>query len=414
MKKLLNLLKKSPVLWIFIILTIFFIPTALALSSESSRNSIVTSIGIDKAEDEFEVSILVFIPTANQSFVETYKVISTKGSSVAEALEKAGLQLGRRVYLFHTETAVLGSSVLDENVASVLDYLVRMSSLPQSCALLTTNGSAKELLQTVEKVDQGAGVKIEEVVRYNADNVYCSDMSVEAFFCGYFGPTQSSLISYLKSQEKVEGAGVASPSGESDQGGGGEGSTGSSQGTGEQKEIKNEGDAALFKDGKFLGVVSQQILQGINWINPDSEKGLITIANFSDENFDNAKLIFNLQDKYVAKSVRFENGCPIFSSSINIVAQLVEVQGDKKDSMTNTQVENMSEKLQDEIQNQVRAQFSEGLNYLRENKTDIMGVYNMFYRRERKNFKKFLDSLEDKDDFLNYVMFELVVRVISR
>ena len=51
------------------------------------------------------------------------------------------------------------------------------------------------------------------------------------------------------------------------------------------------------------------------------------------------------------------------------------------------------------------------LSVLRKNKTDIIGVYEYFKKNDRANFDKFLENLDDPEDFLNFINFQLVIKV---
>ena len=45
------------------------------------------------------------------------------------------------------------------------------------------------------------------------------------------------------------------------------------------------------------------------------------------------------------------------------------------------------------------------INKCKSTQSDILGVYDYFYKFHTTEWNKFLDSLEDKEDYLNYVVF---------
>ena len=51
------------------------------------------------------------------------------------------------------------------------------------------------------------------------------------------------------------------------------------------------------------------------------------------------------------------------------------------------------------------------LKILRDSKADVINVYDEFYRGNRKNFEKFLSSLNDKEDYLNNITFMLNMKI---
>lgn len=403
-----------PIVILYVILLVLFLPESIGKSSESVRNAIVTSVGLDKVDGEYEVSVLTFIPQAGQNYAEEYDIVSSRGEGISDALEKASLELGKKVYLYHVQTAVLGKSILAEDVASCLDYLVRVSFLPQSCILVATPElNAKDLLKLSQKEKNSGGIKLDNLVIYNSANLYWEDVSIEAFYSGYFSPTKSS-IAVLLGEKEDESEQSSSSSGESTSEDGGTQGGASSGGSNSSKSkiLSNTGDSVVFRNGKKAFVLSNEKLKGLNWINKKAVKSNVVLKNFTDKNYKNADLLYNVEDKETLTAVRFENGVPIFSTQINLYINLVEIEGDKIDLKKNQEVDSVSEELKIAFEDKVRKEFKEALDELRLNKTDIINVYDTFYRSERKAFKKFLERLDDPEDYLNYIVFELTVNII--
>ena len=195
---------KNPMLIIFIIILIFYTPLAIYSPGESRNRGIVTAVGIDKIDNEYEISLLTFIPTVNQSFEEQKSIISAKGPSIAEAVYRAQIAMGRDIGLFHAKTTVVNQSLLKDDVATHLDYLSRVASLPENTVFIGTNKTAKELLRLSQKSKSNIGLKLEQLVGYNAQNIYLTDSSLESFYRGYYDQTKSSIIGYLCVQDESE------------------------------------------------------------------------------------------------------------------------------------------------------------------------------------------------------------------
>ena len=84
--RLLKAIKHTPMILVLIFILIFLTPMAIFSPGENKNRAVVTAVGIDKIGQEYEISFLTFIPTANQTYKETNSVISGKGNSVAEAV----------------------------------------------------------------------------------------------------------------------------------------------------------------------------------------------------------------------------------------------------------------------------------------------------------------------------------------
>ena len=123
MKEYLKNIYKTPMVFVFILTTIIYGFNALGMTAEINRYAIVSAIGIDSSDDEeskFEISLLTFIPIAEQTFTETYKVVSAKGKSLSEAMDYAGLHIGREVGLSHVKLIVLNEELVHEDITKFL------------------------------------------------------------------------------------------------------------------------------------------------------------------------------------------------------------------------------------------------------------------------------------------------------
>ena len=80
---MLNRLKRYRLVLIFGLITIILIPFSLSKPAETENVAVVTSIGIDKLENEIELSVNVVVPNngANGGFEGTVKTFSSKGEN---------------------------------------------------------------------------------------------------------------------------------------------------------------------------------------------------------------------------------------------------------------------------------------------------------------------------------------------
>ena len=76
-----------------------------------------------------------------------------------------------------------------------------------------------------------------------------------------------------------------------------------------------------------------------------------------------------------------------------------------------TELSKITPKVQQKLQGKLKKDYAKMLSVLRKNKTDIIGVYEYFKKNDRANFDKFLENLDDPEDFLNFINFQLVIKV---
>lgn len=408
MKKCLLQLFKTPMLLVFLIICLIFAIPAVGQTAEINRYSIDTVLGIDFDDetDEVLVSLLTFTPVAEQTFTENYKVVTSKGRSVSEALDFAGLNIGREIGLSHTKLVVLNKGLLDKDVSLYLDYLARNKFLGSETRLVVAESSTKEVLEAVQKLDSESSIKLSEVLSFNEDYIYASEASFQSFFKGMFGPTKVSLVPMISLRGENEGLEV---SGEAT------GSEGSNTDTKEVvKEIENTGKTVVFKDGKLNTILEGLDIKKINLINGNFSTGSVVLEHFSDENFDDAKLTFEILDKDIRSKVIFQNNVPIILMNGNCTVSLSEVQ--TKDGVVKKNVEftGISNSVKNALEIKFKELISQGIEIMRDHKIDVIDFYTMMSNSNHKAFEKFLSTLEDQDDYLNSIVFKIGANIFTR
>ena len=425
MKKAIEWVKKYPFILVLIVILVFFTPFAIFSPGESRKRAIVLAVGIDKIEDKYEISFLTFIPTQNQEFTQSNSVISGIGSSVSEAVLDAQLTLGKDIGLSHAKTTVVNEKMLEEDVSASIDYLSRIASLPENTVFICTNTTAKELLIATSSLEENVGLKLDQLISYNANEVYSVDTSLEAFYKGYYGPEKSSIIGYIehiKDEQSSQGDSSSSENGVAEQGGeqtgqemqGGSASSDEEKQRGSlkgQSQILNRGEAVVLREGKQVAKLNVDNLNSLNLLNNKKSMDSIKIENVDIENNNNVDMIFLVKNKKIAIKSVFENNIPIFVINITLGIQLTEINAKGQKIEKEVQFTDINEEIETKVQSKLKTQFAQTLKILRDSKADIIGVYDKFYRENRAKFIKFLNSLDNKDDYLNNVVFILNLKI---
>lgn len=416
MKKFIANLVKYPILIIFIINVILFLPRAAFLDSDTSMRAILTKIGVDKSGDGVEVSALTFVPTPNLNYQENYKLINATGATVADAIYKIGYYAGKKAALNLVDAIVVGEEIAKSDLLTCLDGLARTKNLSNNTSLICTNDTAKNFLLASLNLNAASDLNIEELVSYSKQNIYINESNLEDFYKGYFYPTKVSSMGYidlesgdtgLKTKENDSSGNEESSSGDS-----GSPMAANSENSGEKPKntIKNEGKVAVFKNGSLKVVLSPAELKGLNWISRNYKRTSVSIKNVNDDTFDGANLTFRVSQKRVVNNVYFAGNVPVFESNIHLSLLLDEAhQNTIDEKMMKSQTVNLSSEIYNKLNEQIKKEFSDGLSVLRENRVDVINSYNLFENRTGDRFEKFLKSLDDPDDFLNYIIFKIKV-----
>ena len=418
MKDMLKSALKTPMFLVFSVVLCVYGFSALGKPAEINTYAVATSIGIDEIDEEdlnYEISLLTFVPIAEQSFTETYKVVSSKGRSISEAMDYAGLHIGRQVGLSHVKLVVLNKNVIDDDISNYLDYLSRSKNMSSSTRIVVSDCSAKDFLNVAQELDSESSIKVSELINFNSEYIYASNSSFETFFKGMFGPTKVSLVPFLKLEnENNDGISVFAET-DAQSGDGNRENAGSGVETSKQKSIIiNNGDTIIFKDGKRKIMIDGGQSKAINLIRGDFRTGSIEIKDFSNKDFEHVNLIFEIYNKEIKYKVVFENGVPIFHINMDLTLSLSEIQNPKGMIEKNVDFFVVSQDETDAIAKKVNSSMVEALQIMRDNQVDIMNFYTYMHNSNRTQFNKFLKGLDDKDNYLSNIVFKSSVKVYSK
>ena len=231
------------------------------------------------------------------------------------------------------------------------------------------------------------------------------------FYKGLYNPSRTAIVSFISlDSEDMEGFTVTDgeSSGSSEQN-----QNGSSSQSGTKKQIVNDGDSILCKDGKMVQKIFRQDMKKINLIRGTFKLGSIVIENFSDDLFRNARLTFEMTDNKINRQVQFINGIPVVYIDVKLYVHLTEAQEEDMEIKENTDYKNISDEAIKKLEFEVKNSIKQGIDILRENKCDIHDIYTLLNNSNRREFQRFLNKLDDKDDFLNFVIFKIGVQIYS-
>ena len=423
MKKRIKKYLKNPMLLVLVLILLVFTPQGLYSPGQSRNVGVVVALGIDSAEEGYEVSLLTFIPKTSPTFKETDSVISGRAESIAKALYNAQVALGRRVGLSHVKTTVLSQQLMQEDVTEVVDYLTRLAALSSSTVFIGTNGSAKELLSLSANLENNIGLDIEQVIGFNSDKLFVEETSLEDFYKGYYGRERASTIGFLpvveegqkeKASVLAEGespsGGTTGSSGQDGGAGGGVESESQSSSneasSGSKKYILNNGDAVLLKDGKMVEVLSLDQMNALGILNSKTKGQIVRV---DDAEIDGQKhdITYRVREKNVRKKTRFENGYPILEANITLGMELMEIDGNHRNLKVRSEYSKLTPEIITKIDSRFQQEFKAALDILRLHSADVLGVGNQFFKENRAQYKGFVKNLEREDDFINHVIFKL-------
>lgn len=408
MKEKFKSLLKNPILIIFLIVVIVFMPAKIFAPGENRERGVVTAVGIDKLDNEYEVSFLVFIPSVNQAFEDKESVITGRGQSVGEAVYEAQIAMGRKIGLYHTKTTVVNLALMEEDGVNALDYFGRLAGFPENTVFICTDKSAKELLCSTQSLRNELGFKLEQVVGFNAENVYVEDTSLESFYRGYYSPAKASLIGFLTTVDKEEEGefDIQVKSADEENAQATSGGKTSGEGGDKNKAILNTGQSAVIKNGKIVRLLSLNQINAINLLKPKSVNQVVKIDDVEIEG-ERVNAVYKILNKKINVKTRFENGIPIFDAHVILNISLIELENATSQLKVNTEFIDLTSEMAEKIDEKVKKEFASVVEILKEEGSDVMDINDHFMRSSRRGYLDYLSHHTSADNFIKDVVFKL-------
>lgn len=427
---------KHKYLTAFILIIILFIPYSLYQVPETDKLSVITSVGLDKVEDGIQLSANTIVPNSGTMSGSggsdgTVKTIVVKGKNVGDAFSNLSLILGRLPGLAHCDSIVINKELMQEDVTKYLDYFVRTNNLTSNATLIVAENTAKEIIETTASQKGLRAITLSDVLLLNHEYVLTQKSNLDAFYANYFSKAPSMVLPILnvgesnQSDDSSLASGATTGSSGAESGGSGQSQNNqpqnSGQGSGQDenkdssqqggqstpsKILKNEGKGAIVNKGKLVGIVEGEQMQGLSLLSKTVKKGNVQVNNINDKIFNDATLNFDIFNKSVKSYGYFANGVPVFNYDITLVLKLEEVVMDDYGVEAMTAVKNyMKGNIKELTESTIYEDISSIINKCKSTQSDILGVYDYFYKFHTTEWNKFLDGLEDKEDYLNYVVF---------
>lgn len=277
------------------------------------KTAIIAAVGIDRADDAYEVTVQIAVPQATDTnAVNNKAVVSAKGSTASEAIHQIGDITGWYPKLAFCNLIIFGESMLTENYKSVLDYFSRTFKIQDSACIACCAGTAKKLLASASPLDNISAFAVQKILLKNrgmTSDVATTD--IKTFSVGYYSRSGSGYMPVIKTitlggeetSEKADGSGGSSDSSL--------GAESGSSGSGENLSGKNyafdASETLLFKNGKAVGRLNGNQTQAFNLFKEKVNENIFYVngVQISNEVVNTALTVINNKTKvnfYVDKA----------------------------------------------------------------------------------------------------------------
>lgn len=406
-----KMLLKNKYFVLLLIIAFVFLPSAFSKESQGETEAIVVAIGIDKSNEEYEVSVQTIVPTPAEQYNQNINLVTDKGKDIASAFNLIELRMGKPIGLVHCKTIVLNDTVCEENVTKLLECISRTKVNTNNISLIHTNSKAKDFLKASGDINSALFSVISDN-NYNKKGVYTMNTSLGDYFNEYLSQAKCSMLSSidLKKESEIGGLGEQfSISNQNSQGG-----AQASSGTGDKEVLYCEGNSVILLGGRRVKKLTRDETESVNWAKSQEGRGLLLIENVTDEMYNNATISLSIERKITKPKVYFENGIPTVEISVIAISRMIEISQEEE---TEAQLTSTKKFLTKELKRLAEQKITEMLNnsyqISKETNADILGLMELFYKYKTKEYKKFIAD-NGIENFISSINFKTKVTIKER
>lgn len=415
MKKFFKFIFDRPILILFILILLIFVPPMFIMQPQSQVKLIARTLGIDKVGDEIEVTIIYYQPSISQAYTESYNLVSAKGNSLSLALDLAADYTGKQLVLAHMNNIAVSNDIAQDNLVEYLNHLVRAYTINNSINVFVTNVNAKDFLEDSLKSHGKTANQESGIVEHNDRYIVGTSSNIENVMLSCFGPSKTTLIDMLNVSESegedLSGGSQSNAASNSGEGGSGGGSGGEEEG--KTKYLANDGSVAVIRNGKKVGDLTRQEIEALNVINGENEWPKVELKNYTDENFNNATIVLNLPNKYVKYEAYFDGETPTILVKTNMLLTIYEVlQNSQTETIFSPKDLYLNETMQKAIADKLKSDFYPVYQKLKDLDADVFDFYSLLHKKCQKEFDNYLQSLENPDEYIKGI--KVILQVESK
>ena len=128
-----KLLKIYKLMILFFVLVLILSPKSVTNRPEIETKLLLTSIGLDKVEDQYRVSATAVMPQESQNGSTMRLNVGVEADSVSAAFEKLSLKMGKKLELGLCGLIVIGDTFGDESILPHLNYRSEERRVGKEC-----------------------------------------------------------------------------------------------------------------------------------------------------------------------------------------------------------------------------------------------------------------------------------------
>ena len=356
-----------------IIISLIIICTGCFNYSELNDYAIATGMAIDKADDGYEVSMLISNSPKSSEKNYTTVVYSGKGKTIYEAIKEIGLISPKELYIGHLSILIISDSVAKDGINSVLEFLLQEPRSKKNFYIALSKGNkAKDVLSITSPLtdfpSQNLATNLKattnlqgsiSAIDFNTLLYKLVNKGVDLTLNGFV------IVGDIKNGVKESNMETNKPA--------------------SYIKLTNQ---AIFKDDKLIAWANKNESRGINIINDKIHEMYIKVK------CDDGYIVVDTNTLETKKSVDKKGNVRLNTTG---KASISEITCD----IDLTRPSNIK-RIENKVNNKIKELESKAINLSKKNSTDIFGIGLMYYQDYPDSYNK----IKDYDKFYKNVKFK--------
>lgn len=348
-------------------------------SQELNTLSIISATSIDRSNGKWEISFQVVIPQSIASQTgggssgsqSPTTIFSTKGRSIAEAMQNASLETSRKLFFAHNSVLILSEDVArKEGVGEILDYFLRPFESRETMSVLLTKGKASNLLEVLIPLEKISGNAIQRIIDQSQKNLsQAQNMRLIDFARMIASPDESAMA------PELEVSGDLTKQSSLDA----------------LKKTRNEaviklGELGVFRKDKLVGWIDQKDSRSVAWLSDRVSSMMVVIpcsAIVQKEQL--------LSYRVLKSSTKLE---PKVIHGKSIILAKIQATGAIDEAGCNLDLNKPSviRELEHTISKQIGDDVMTTWTHLQEMNVDLAGFMNAIHRKDPSTWRKLMKT----------------------
>ncbi|MGG4046698.1 Ger(x)C family spore germination protein [Paenibacillus favisporus] len=348
-------------------------------SQELNTLSIISATSIDRSNGKWEISFQVVIPQSiatqtgggSAGSQSPTTIFSTKGRSIAEAMQNASLETSRKLFFAHNSVLILSEDVArKEGVGEILDFFLRPFESRETMSVLLTKGKASNLLEVLIPLEKISGNAIQRIIDQSQKNLSQAQNMRLIDFARMVASLDESAMA-----PELEVSGDLTKQSSLDA----------------LKSTRNDaviklGELGVFRKDKLVGWIDQKDSRSVAWLS-DRVSSMMVVFPCTAKGQENQLLSYRVLKSSTKLEPKLIHGKSVIHAKISATGVIDE-------SGCNLDLKNpgVVRDLERTISKQIGGDVMETWSHLQEMNVDLAGFMNAIHRKDPSTWRKLMKT----------------------